>query len=64
MDGGGWQIRWNDGRTERVAAFLFNESESAYEPFVLSDDQTKLIPALIKSPDFTLQHPHQFTRGT
>lgn len=62
MEGSGWQVTWEDGRTERVAAFTAAEDAGSMEPYVVSEDGRNLVPASTRG-EYTLAHPNQFSRA-
>jgi hypothetical protein len=58
----GWYLTWDSGTPELIIAFG-DDGTGALVPLVLGDDQKSIVPAGDRG-EYTLAHPHQFTRAT
>ena len=58
----GWYLTWTNGSPELIIAFG-DDGSGVLVPLVLGDDKKSIIPAGDKG-EYTLAHPHQFTRSS
>lgn len=58
----GWYLTWAGGTPELIVGFQADES-GALVPMVVSEDFKSIVPASERG-EYTLAHPHQFTRAT